>query len=270
MPRQPSRCSHCRDLGHNISRCSKYEMDLVLNIHGREQNWFYTNIKSSYVSWSKVNLQLLSHVKLLTEGLIPFIVRPLYTGLIKTSLCVVRYENNRIMLSTERVHDGINYIEHIANASLHSNPNTIQRYVNDYKVRISYFKDGCRYSSYNRINTLIIILNGDYVEVTRQIGDEQRAREEAYQARRLERINQENQAANLVNQITNREMLPIITDTAYETNDCPICLGDLGETGKSILRCGHQICVSCLLTLTLRATTNLSLCKCPVCRVSYM
>jgi hypothetical protein len=270
MPRQPSRCSHCRDLGHNISRCSKYELDLVLNIHGREQNWFYSIIKTSYISWSKINLRLLSHMKLLIEGLIPFIVRVQYTGLRKTSLCIVRYENNRIRLSAEKVvRNSCRDYESIADASLHSYPNTIQRYVNEYAARISYFKAGCIHSTYNRINNLIVILTGDYVEITRRIGDEQRVREEVYQARRLERINQENQAANQVNQITNREILPIITDTAFETNNCPICLDNIGETGKSILRCGHQLCVSCLLTLTLRATL-LSSCKCPVCRVSYM
>jgi hypothetical protein len=271
MPRQPSRCSYCRDLDHNISKCSKYDLELVLNIYGRSHSCYYTNIKRNTCNWVKIDLKLLSQLKLLTTGLIPVIVRPQYTGQNKTSLCVIRYENDRIYKEEWKIIDNAanSYIETIAAASLNSYPNTIQNYLNDYKSRLTYYKRGCRCPVWEKFDTVISILYGDYVEITSQVGAIQRARAAAYEEWRLERRNQENVVNSRVNTHTNREILPIIRDNAIEANDCPICLEDLGETSKSVLRCGHQLCMSCLIGLTLRST-DLSLCKCPVCRVSYI
>lgn len=93
------------------------------------------------------------------------------------------------------------------------------------------------------------------------------------------RIEERNHARNVVAEVireqdrwTNREPLPLIRETAIETDDCPICLETLGETAKVILRCGHQMCMRCMLTQTLRAATekNAQTCHCPVCRTGYL
>jgi hypothetical protein len=66
--------------------------------------------------------------------------------------------------------------------------------------------------------------------------------------------------------------LPVLRETAVEATECPICIEDLGETGKTVLKCGHMLCLSCFLQQVLRATAMRSTngCACPVCRVNYI
>lgn len=53
--------------------------------------------------------------------------------------------------------------------------------------------------------------------------------------------------------------------TAFQTDECPICLEDLGETNCMVLRCGHKTCGDCILTHFQRVGGR----KCPVCRDQY-
>ena len=65
---------------------------------------------------------------------------------------------------------------------------------------------------------------------------------------------------------------PNIRETAFDTLECPICLDDLGEISKMILRCGHQACVKCIMLETLRSCGEMGVseCKCPICREPYL
>ena len=74
------------------------------------------------------------------------------------------------------------------------------------------------------------------------------------------------------NQLARMVALPVLRETAVEATECPICIEDLGEVGKTVLKCGHTVCVSCLLQQMMRATaeTRARDCACPVCRVSYI
>ena len=63
------------------------------------------------------------------------------------------------------------------------------------------------------------------------------------------------------------EPLPNIRETAIESDDCPVCLDTFGEVGKTILRCGHQICTSCLFRQTRNGVGQW---LCPVCRAPYV
>ncbi len=79
------------------------------------------------------------------------------------------------------------------------------------------------------------------------------------------------------NMVTDNELarmvaLPVLRETAVEATECPICIEDLGEVGKTVLKCGHTVCVSCFLQQMMRATaeTRARECACPVCRVSYI
>ena len=79
------------------------------------------------------------------------------------------------------------------------------------------------------------------------------------------------------NMVTDNELarmvaLPVLRETAVEATECPICIEDLGEVGKTVLKCGHTLCVSCFLQQMMRATAESRAreCKCPVCRVSYI
>ena len=66
--------------------------------------------------------------------------------------------------------------------------------------------------------------------------------------------------------------LPILRETAVEMKECPICIEEMGETGKTVLKCGHTVCVSCFLQQMIRATAARREidCACPVCRVNYI
>jgi hypothetical protein len=66
--------------------------------------------------------------------------------------------------------------------------------------------------------------------------------------------------------------LPVLRETVVEATECPICMEELGEVGKTVLKCGHTVCVSCFLQQIMRATAanNVNKCECSVCRVNYI
>jgi len=66
--------------------------------------------------------------------------------------------------------------------------------------------------------------------------------------------------------------LPILREKAVEADECPICIEALGETGKTVLKCGHTLCQACFLQQVLRATATKRKtdCACPICRVNYI
>ena len=66
--------------------------------------------------------------------------------------------------------------------------------------------------------------------------------------------------------------LPILRDKVVDVAECPICMETLGETGKTVLKCGHVVCQGCFLQQVLRATASKKVdsCACPVCRVNYL
>ena len=74
------------------------------------------------------------------------------------------------------------------------------------------------------------------------------------------------------NELARMVALPVLREKAVEATECPICIEDLGEVGKTVLKCGHTVCVSCFLQQMMRATaeTRARECACPVCRVSYI
>lgn len=275
MPRNPRRCSHCRSEHHVITRCVKWETELELNIIGRFYGQYHTHIPKRKYSLSKISLPRLSQMRLLMKGDIPYITRRNIININEYNLCVVRYENNQFMVTFEEP-NLLN--ESVSNAAINAHPNTIKQYTNEYKARIAHYQNELRDYHYNQYLTILditSILIGDYVansqhilQLFQQRQAEYQRRQAEYDRRQEQRVNQENQQ----NVIVNREVLPIIRNTAIEVDDCPICLDHIGETGKVVLRCGHQLCVSCMVTQTLRsvAARNTNMCKCPVCRTVYM
>jgi hypothetical protein len=69
---------------------------------------------------------------------------------------------------------------------------------------------------------------------------------------------------DLRNDSRTQEQLTCST-TAFQTDECPICLEDLGETNCMVLRCGHKTCGDCIL----RHFQGVGGRKCPVCRDQY-
>ena len=55
------------------------------------------------------------------------------------------------------------------------------------------------------------------------------------------------------------------------TDDCPVCMETLGDTGKTVLSCGHTLCTSCFIKQIVVANDQKKAhsCGCPICRQSY-
>lgn len=62
-----------------------------------------------------------------------------------------------------------------------------------------------------------------------------------------------------------------LQDKVIHTDECPICMEKIGDTNKTILRCGHQFCVTCLLQNFEVISKNKQKfhCECPICRGAY-
>ena len=258
------RCGYCRLEGHNISNCSKYDIDICLNILGRTNEYYHTNLRRT-IRVSKISFARLAQLKMMIEGLVPHIIWTNMTVYPNPSKYVIRFENNILTYTLEEPN---RENERITRHAILSNIETSKRYEQDFRNRYQHFQQGCRYSNYMNIDNLVIILTGDYIALTQRIGDEQRAQEAIYRqwARERENRNVQNNA------LVNRERFPIIRETAIETVNCPICLETLTETSNVVLRCGHQLCLPCFLTQTLMGNQmqNTNRWKCSICRTRYL
>jgi hypothetical protein len=110
----------------------------------------------------------------------------------------------------------------------------------------------------------------EHAEEMRRLGvEEQRARQALQNA--MQQVHQPPLRAT-ENELARMVALPVLREKAVEATECPICIEDLGEVGKTVLKCGHTVCVSCFLQQMMRATaeTRARECACPVCRVSYI
>lgn len=257
----PRRCGYCREEGHNRSICVKLQIDIVLNIHGRQSDLYNTQLPTFRIS--RLSLDRLAQVKLLIDGQLPYMI---YKNENQTRNFLVRFENN--ILTVKNNEYITQEMKMNAKNAILENTETIINYKNDYQTRINHIKRTCKYREWNSINNTITIINGDYIEYARAVAQRDREAEVRYQ----QRVDEPRNANINVIDVTNRELLPIIRNTPIDAEDCPICLEPIGETAKSILRCGHQVCIDCLITQTLRsvATRNTSACICTICRATYL
>jgi hypothetical protein len=264
MPISQYKCGHCREEGHNRGKCTTLLIDIVLNIHGRHQDRYNTRLRH-YLQLSKIELDRLAHVKLLIEGQIPYIVFKRFVNYPTYKNYIIRQVDNKLIVTIE---DPNPEVEEVARLAIIEHTETIVELQNEYSERINHIKDNCRYAEHQTIYNTITILNGDYIEFARQVREAQRAQEAAIQQNIAIIRNMNNNA----NDIINRELLPIIRNTPVDADNCPICLELLGEIGKTILRCGHQVCINCIVTqtLTCAALLNTNNCKCPVCGSPYV
>lgn len=265
--RRTRRCGHCREEGHNRSNCVQLQIDIVLNIHGREEQLYNTEMKRT-VALHTLTTEKLAQVKLLKTGQLPYVIYkqklttlniPAYNNYI------IRYQNNAFTITVEGPNTEIEQNEM---QSIREHTEQIRIYKDEYRERILYVRNGYRYSNWQSITSLITIINGDHIRFVALKLEEQIRRDEAYQRMQAVRNNRE----NAFQEVVNRNVLPIIRDTLIEADDCPICFESLGETNKSILRCGHQVCMKCIITQSIRCITtqNINNCTCPVCRNTYV
>ena len=263
------RCGHCRLEGHNISKCTKFKIDIVLNIMGRDRDFYNTNINRSIQVSNYLSIARLAHVKMLIEGLVPHIVWTNHTIYPNPNIYIIRFENNKLTYTLE---DSNQEYERLSDSAYRDNTGTCKIYENNFRTRYEHYRQGCVYSNYLNIPRLVIIMTGDYIELTQRIGEEDRTREALYQRWAQERARERENQNIQQNIFVNRERLPTIRETAIEADNCPICLETLTKTSNVVLRCGHQLCLSCLLTQTLTENRmqNTSRWKCCECRTRYL
>ena len=150
------RCGHCRNEGHNRTKCTKLQVDIVLNIHGRHQERYITPLHHCLML-SKINLDRLAQVKLLIDGQIPFMIFRRYcTYPVNNFMVCLDPTNNELTVTIVEPNPEV---EEIAKNALIENAETITNYTNEYKRRIQHVKQGCIYWNYQRINNVITILD---------------------------------------------------------------------------------------------------------------
>lgn len=263
MPRErrAAHCSNCGEEGHNIVSCALYKIQInaALACGNSNFNIHRYNLKLCSIK-GDTNLDEIVKLNLLYRGLLPYVTRFNY------QIFYNRSEEKYVYI--KKTHEYIEEINKIPRGPTETSDISI-KIKRNYKIRLNYYQENSRWSYFIHIRDLIDIFNNDYIEVTTRINNEQVARDAEYQRRRAEELQRDAQA----NIIINRRELPILRTDEVAADDCPICMETLGATNKSVLRCGHSLCTSCLLTQTLRGValkSTTSSCFCTVCRAPYL
>lgn len=293
MPRAPPKCGHCEVVGHTRASCRDLEVDKILQMCGGEVHAAPEKIKTHKIPFEK-----LAELQLLIEGHIPAVIfktKKQVNVACKYEIVIVkivedqRFKKETILFSEEKW-TKINNTWKDYTKSINDNSILLTEKCQTYLQTLSWLQrdlpgmlswyDGQPRPQHEFTTTSIHnLFHVDYVAEKENLFRAQTRHND--RARAIIETNiQQRQAANVGREQVvrvqhiwmNREPLPILRETAIETDDCPICLDTLGDTAKVILRCGHQLCTACMLTQTLRAATatNMRECQCPICRSGYL
>jgi len=293
MPRAPSKCGHCEVVGHTRASCRDLEVDKILQMCGGEVHAAPEKIKTHKIPFEK-----LAELQLLIEGHIPAVIfktKKQVNVARKYEIVIVkivedqRFKTETILFSEEKW-TKINNTWKDYTKSINDNSILLTEKRQTYLQKLSLLQRDlpgmiCGYDgvllpqSEFTTTSLHNVFHVDYIAEKENLLRSQTLYNDRVRAN-IEARNQRRQAENVVREQVervqhiwmNREPLPILRETAIETDDCPICLDTLGDTAKVILRCGHQMCTACMLTQTLRAATatNMQECQCPICRSGYL
>ena len=293
MPRAPLKCGHCEVVGHTRASCRDLEVDKILQMCGGEVHAAPEKIKTHKIPFEK-----LAELQLLIEGHIPAVIfktKKQVNVACKYEIVIVkivedqRFKTETILFSEEKW-TKINNTWKDYTKSINDNSILLTEKRQTYLQKLSLLQRDlpgmiCGYDgvllpqSEFTTTSLHNVFHVDYIAEKENLLRSQTLYNDRVRAN-IEARNQRRQAENVVREQVvrvqhiwmNREPLPILRETAIETDDCPICLDTLGDTAKVILRCGHQMCTACMLTQTLRAATatNMQECQCPICRSGYL
>lgn len=274
-------CSFCCSAKHNISNCSDLAFQRAISIYNDgedarprncnrhlRRNWFYneSNILPSSREWKYENMNIivdnLSHLCKPATRLLKFKLKQISN--LKEGSNSVDKEIGYIV-DDDRVYGDSFYKIQI---------NTENKVVIEKKPFHS--EEGIRmWSEYTRIKRGL-------QEQRNNVNRERERRErEARQQLRLQEHNrlqqQRNQERQRLHEQRQREqqrlaeqeqeqLNQLVTrEEAVEATECAICMDELKQTNKSILRCGHQFCGDCIFKhFQERGGT-----KCPQCRSEY-
>ncbi len=284
-----NKCGYCRIAGHNIAHCDLYEIHVNLYIIGDNGpcvggagNQLGDHSKREKFMLPRINIEKLAHIKLLKERNIPFMFwkfRP--SNSVDVKIMIIRYENNKLNARLCPPNTNVDN-ENMWNDIVVSNATLILEYKNDYKTRIDYAKQHWGGGNVYKENVRQILTIEHYIDYIANVVAQERARVARLERARVARLERQRVARERFerlrvaqrarreqpqHQIEIREPLPNIRETAIESDDCPVCFEVLTEVGKIVLRCGHQICTSCLFIQT---RNGVGQCLCPVCRAPYV
>ena len=285
MPRAPSRCGHCKEVGHTRAKCRDLEVDKILQMCGGQFEGSPETVKRHKIPFEKI-----AEIQLLIEGRLPAVIfktNKQVNVARKYEIVTVRLVEDRTfekqtMLYSEEGWNTINSTWKDYTKTIKDNSRLIAEKSEKYLQKLRWLErdlPGVRDWYFGRLRpqdefstrTLHNLFHVDYVTEKERLLHEQTERND----RVIREYNQRQQAQQPVqpsDRWVNREPLPIISTKAFEAEDCPICMEPLGETSKVILRCGHQMCVTCMLTQTILAAKerNSKKCQCPHCREEYL
>ena len=285
MPRAPSRCGHCKEVGHTRAKCRDLEVDKILQMCGGQFEGSPETVKRHKIPFEKI-----AEIQLLIEGRLPAVIfktNKQVNVARKYEIVTVRLVEDRTfekqtMLYSEEGWNTINSTWKDYTKTIKDNSRLIAEKSEKYLQKLRWLErdlPGVRDWYFGRLRpqdefstrTLHNLFHVDYVTEKERLLHEQTERND----RVIREYNQRQQAQQPVqpsDRWVNREPLPIISTKAFEAEDCHICMEPLGETSKVILRCGHQMCVTCMLTQTILAAKerNSKKCQCPHCREEYL
>lgn len=296
MPRAPRRCGYCKGVEHTRATCRDLEVDKILQMCGGQFERSPETVKRHKIPFEKI-----AEVQLLIEGRLPAAIFKTYQQLNvparKYEIVIVRLTEERTfekqtILYSEEQWTNINRTWEVYTKTIKDNARLIAEKNEKYLQKLRWLdRDlpgrrhwlggvGLRPQDEFSTRSLHNLFHVDYVIEKERLLHEQTERNDRIMRENRERqaqqpVRQQQQAQPHVQQSgrwVNREPLPIISTKAFEAEDCPICMEPLGETSKVILRCGHQMCVTCMLTQTILAAKerNSKKCQCPHCRVEYL
>lgn len=290
MPRAPPRCGHCKEVGHTKAKCRDLEVDKILQMCGGQFEELPELVKRHQIPFQKI-----AEMQLLIEGHIPCVIFKTNKQvnvarkyeIVRVRLVEDRTFEKQTVLYSEEGWTAINSIWKDYTKTIKDNSRLINEKCEKYLQKLrwlerdlpgvrDWYYGGLRPQNEFSTRSLHNLFHVDYVTEKERLLHEQTERND----RVIREYNQRQQAHNQRTEQTiqpsdrwvNLEPLPIISTKAYEAEDCPICMEPLGETSKVILRCGHQMCVTCMLTQTILAAKERKSkkCQCPHCRVEYL
>ena len=298
MPRAPRRCGYCKEVEHTRATCRDLEVDKILQMCGGQFERSPETVKRHKIPFEKI-----AEIQLLIEGHLPGVIfktNKQVNVARKYEIVIVKlaedrtFEKQTLLYSEERWTD-INNTWKIYTKTIKDSARLIrliaekkEKYLQklrwlerDLPGRRNWLDGRLRPQDEFSTRSLHNLFHVDYVTEKERLLHEQTERNDRvireYNQRQQAQqpVRQQQQAQPHVQQSgrwVNREPLPIISTKAFEAEDCPICMEPLGETSKVILRCGHQMCVTCMLTQTILAAKerNSKKCQCPHCREEYL
>ena len=99
----------------------------------------------------------------------------------------------------------------------------------------------------------------------RRLQEHNRLQQQRIQERQRQHQERQRQQQISAQQEQDRLNQMVTREEAVEATECPICMDELKDTNKMILRCGHQFCGDCIF----KHFQGQGGCKCPQCRSEY-